>query len=68
MNSQWNLEGLKKLLEKTFLKVPKEFYKELENLESIKAVMSPADRKRDNEREMERVLKALIKRGNPLAS
>jgi len=50
------------------LKSVREFYKELENLESIKAVMSPADRKRDNEREMERVLKALIKRGNPLAS
>ena len=50
------------------LKSIRDFYKQVENLESIKATIHPADRERDKEREMEQLLDALVQRENPLAS
>jgi len=43
------------------------FYKQLDNLESVKGSITAAKRKMDNEREMEELISTLIQNGNPLA-
>ncbi len=44
------------------------FYGQLGELDTIKGRTSATERKMDNEREMEKLVAALIQTGNPLAS